>query len=357
MPELRVTRGRWPSAVASTAGLRACGIAAQSPTPAPTVAPTPADACLGHALAVAASRITRRGRPPHRPTPGADPQPTHRRAGHLRQLAPLHRHRRGDRRLPDARPVHRRDRHRTSTYIEAIADNAEFFGQIQPDLAAGHSTGYDVIAPSDWMIERMIRLGYLQPLDKSLLPNWQANAQDVLRDPWYDPGNVLLRILWQAGIVGIGYNPKLTGRAITTFDDLLDPAFAGRVGLFSEMSDTMSLTLLSMGVQPEDATDRRRPGGAGQAARVRPRPASSATSTATTTTTRSRPATWPSPWPGQVTSARCSCTTTPTSKFVVPRDGRHAVRRQHGHPQRRRSTRPTRSCFMDYWYTLEAADR
>jgi spermidine/putrescine transport system substrate-binding protein len=59
---------------------------------------------------------------------------------------------------------------------------------------------------------------------------------------------------WQSGITGIGYNPTLTGRPITTFDDLLDPEFAGRVGLFSEMRDTMSLALLSLGIEPEDAT-------------------------------------------------------------------------------------------------------
>jgi len=139
------------------------------------------------------------------------------------------------------------------TYLEVIGDNSQFFGTIQPDLAAGHPTGYDLIAPSDWMVARLIRLGYLQPLDKSQLPNWQANAQPALRDPWYDPGNVY-SIPWQAGIVGIGYNEKLTGRPITSFDDLLDPAFAGRSGLFSEMIDTMSLTLLSLGVKPEDAT-------------------------------------------------------------------------------------------------------
>jgi spermidine/putrescine transport system substrate-binding protein len=139
------------------------------------------------------------------------------------------------------------------SYQEDINDNSEFFGKIQPDLAAGHSTGYDVIAPSDWMIARLIRLGYLQPLDKSLLPNFTANAQDLFKDPWYDPGNTY-SIPWQAGIVGIGYNPTLTGREITTFDDLLDPAFAGNVGMFSEMIDTMSLTLLSLGVKPEDAT-------------------------------------------------------------------------------------------------------
>ena len=139
------------------------------------------------------------------------------------------------------------------SYQEDINDNSEFFGRIQPDLAAGNSIGYDIIAPSDWMIARLIRLGYLQPLDKTLLPNFEANAQDLFRDPWYDPGNVY-SIPWAAGIVGIGYNPTLTGREITSFDDLLDPEFAGEVGLFSEMIDTMSLALLSNGVEPENAT-------------------------------------------------------------------------------------------------------
>jgi spermidine/putrescine transport system substrate-binding protein len=139
------------------------------------------------------------------------------------------------------------------TYQEAINDNTEFFGKIQPDLAAGRPTGYDVIAPSDWMIAKLIRLGYLQPLDKSLLPNFTANASDIFTDPWYDPGNVY-SIPWQAGLVGIGYNPTLTGREITSFADLLDPEFAGQVGLFSEMIDTMSLALLANGVHPADAT-------------------------------------------------------------------------------------------------------
>jgi spermidine/putrescine transport system substrate-binding protein len=139
------------------------------------------------------------------------------------------------------------------TYTEAVNDNEEFFGIIQPDLAAGNPPTYDLIVLSDWMIERMIRLGYLEALDKSKLPNFEANAADLYRDPWYDPGTVY-SIAWQSGIVGIGYNPELTGREITTFDDLLDPEFAGRVGLFSEMRDTMSLTLLSLGVVPTEAT-------------------------------------------------------------------------------------------------------
>jgi spermidine/putrescine transport system substrate-binding protein len=138
-------------------------------------------------------------------------------------------------------------------YREDINDNEEFFGRIQPDLAAGNPTGYDVITPTDWLVERMIRLGYLEELDKSLLPNYESNIQELYRDAWYDPGN-RYSIPYVSGVVGIAYNPALTGREITSFDDLFDPEFAGRVGLFSEMRDTMSLTLLSMGVVPEEAT-------------------------------------------------------------------------------------------------------
>jgi spermidine/putrescine transport system substrate-binding protein len=138
-------------------------------------------------------------------------------------------------------------------YTEAINDNEEFFGIIQPDLAAGNPPQYDLIVMTDWMIEKMIRLGYLSELDRSKLPNFDANALDLYKDPWYDPGNVH-SMAWQSGITGIGYNPTLTGREITTFDDLLDPEFAGRVGLFSEMRDTMSLALLSLGIEPDEAT-------------------------------------------------------------------------------------------------------
>ena len=138
-------------------------------------------------------------------------------------------------------------------YTEAINDNEEFFGVIQPDLAAGNPPQYDRIVMTDWMIEKMIRLGYLSELDRSKIPNFDANALDLYKDPWYDPGNVH-SMAWQSGITGIGYNPTLTGREITTFDDLLDPEFAGRVGMFSEMRDTMSLALLSLGIEPEEAT-------------------------------------------------------------------------------------------------------
>jgi spermidine/putrescine transport system substrate-binding protein len=139
------------------------------------------------------------------------------------------------------------------TYTEEITDNEVTFNILLPDLAAGNPTGRDIIAPTDWLIERLIRLGYLEPLDHSLLPNVEANLRENYRGSWWDPDNAY-SVPYVSGVVGIGYNPELTGREITSFDDLFDPAFAGHVGMFSEMRDTMSMTLLSMGVEPTEAT-------------------------------------------------------------------------------------------------------
>jgi spermidine/putrescine transport system substrate-binding protein len=239
--------------------LGACGIAAQSPTPGATSTPaaTPtagagATATAGGSpTATAGSTASASPSVPPTATLPATPQPTL--AGKVRwDNWPAYMAVDDDGNFPILDAF----KEKTGidwTYDEKINDNSEMFATMEPDLAAGRSVGYDVITPSDWMVAKLIRLGYLQPLDKSLLPNFTANAQELFLNPWYDPGNTY-SIPWQSGIVGIGYNAKLTGREITKFDDLLDPAFNGQVGLFSEMIDTMCLTILSMGKECKDAT-------------------------------------------------------------------------------------------------------
>lgn len=142
----------------------------------------------------------------------------------------------------------------TVNYKEVIDDNESFFGTIQEPLSSGQPIEWDMIVVTDWMIAKMVRLGYLEELDPSLIPNFTANAGQIYKDPSYDPGNKH-SVPWQSGITGIAYNPELTGRDLTSFDDLFDPAFEGKVGMFKEMRDTFSLTLLSMGIEPQDATE------------------------------------------------------------------------------------------------------
>jgi spermidine/putrescine transport system substrate-binding protein len=138
-------------------------------------------------------------------------------------------------------------------YDVVINDNEEFFATIREPLSQGQPTGWDIIVMTDWMIEKMNRLGYLERLHHEELPNFEANGGDKFKDPWYDADNAH-SIPWAAGITGIGYDIELTGRELTRFDDLFADDLAGRIGLFLEARDTIGLTLLSMGVEPETST-------------------------------------------------------------------------------------------------------
>jgi spermidine/putrescine transport system substrate-binding protein len=138
-------------------------------------------------------------------------------------------------------------------YNVVISDNEEFFGTIREPLAQGQSTGYDIIVVTDWMIDKMASLGYLERLHHDRLPNFQANALGKFKDPWFDPANAH-SIPWAAGITGIGYDISLTGRELTSVNDLFDEAFAGRLGLFKEMRDTFGLVLALQGIEEADAT-------------------------------------------------------------------------------------------------------
>ena len=138
-------------------------------------------------------------------------------------------------------------------YKEVINDNLSFFGTIREPLANGQPTEWDLIVVTDWLIGKMARLGYLETLDHSLLGNFDANAGEIYKDPSYDPGNTH-SVPWQSGITGIAYNPEITGRDISSVEDLFDPAFKGKVGMMTEMRDTMNLVILGNGVNPENAT-------------------------------------------------------------------------------------------------------
>src|SRR3954471_11816821 len=72
-----------------------------------------------------------------------------------------------------------------ATYAEDIDDNDSYYGKIQGQLKNGDDIGKDVIVLTDWMAARIIRQGYAQKLDKSVIPQ-AANILDDLRDVDFD---------------------------------------------------------------------------------------------------------------------------------------------------------------------------
>ncbi|MFI2435040.1 PotD/PotF family extracellular solute-binding protein [Streptomyces sp. NPDC018693] len=141
-------------------------------------------------------------------------------------------------------------------YTEDINDNNEFFGKIKPQLAAGQDTGRDLIVVTDWLAARLIRLGWVQKLDASNLPHAFANVSSQFRSPDWDPGRAY-SYPWTGISTVIAYNKKaLDGAEVKSLSDLLDnPRLKGRVGLLTEMRDTVGMTLLDMGKEPGKFSD------------------------------------------------------------------------------------------------------
>ncbi|MFY1636093.1 ABC transporter substrate-binding protein [Solwaraspora sp. WMMB335] len=139
-------------------------------------------------------------------------------------------------------------------YTEDINDNNEFFGKVQNQLSSCQPTGRDVMVLTDWLAARMIRLGWVQQLDKANLPNVTANVLPSLRARPFDPDDSYA-VPWQSGLTGIAYNGTVTDE-VRTIDDLLTRAdLKGRVTALTEMRDTMGLLLQSNGHDPADFTE------------------------------------------------------------------------------------------------------
>ncbi|HEX6918711.1 MAG TPA: spermidine/putrescine ABC transporter substrate-binding protein [Actinomycetes bacterium] len=140
-------------------------------------------------------------------------------------------------------------------YTEDYNDNDEFFAKVKPQLSAGQDTGRDVWCSTDWMVARLIRLNWVQKLDKANIPNG-ANVESNLQNVEFDPGRAY-SLPWQSGFTGIAFNPKATGgKKIETIEQLLtEPALKGKVTLLTEMRDTVGLVMLSQGKDPAKFTD------------------------------------------------------------------------------------------------------
>ena len=136
-------------------------------------------------------------------------------------------------------------------YREDINDNTEFFGKVRQPLQQDDPIGRDLVALTDWMAARWVRLGYTEPLDKKNIPNW-TNLRDNLKNPNWDRGRKN-SLPWQSGQTAIGYNKKEVGE-VTSLKALFDPKYKGKVTLFSDARDTTGLVMLMNGIKPEDAT-------------------------------------------------------------------------------------------------------
>jgi spermidine/putrescine transport system substrate-binding protein len=137
-------------------------------------------------------------------------------------------------------------------YVEAIDGNEEFYAKIQGQLSAGLPTDWDLIVVTDWMVARLVRLGWLDEIDKSQTPNFPANLLDSYIGRSFDP-DTKFAAPWQSGMTGLGFDKKKTG-ALESLDVLFADKHKGKVTFLTEMRDTVGLSAIRLGSDPSSLT-------------------------------------------------------------------------------------------------------
>ncbi|MCU1533917.1 MAG: polyamine transporter substrate-binding protein [Glaciihabitans sp.] len=131
-------------------------------------------------------------------------------------------------------------------YSVAVDDNNSYYGKVKDQLALGQDIGADTVCLTDWMVSRLIRFGYVQKFDAAKIPN-AKNLTPSLKNVDFDPGRTM-SLPWQGGFAGICWNKDKVPGGLKTVSDLWAPALKGRVGVLSEMRDTLGLIMLQQGV-------------------------------------------------------------------------------------------------------------
>lgn len=118
-------------------------------------------------------------------------------------------------------------------------------------LKANPHTGYDVIVPSTYFIDRMRQQGMLQALDKSRLPNFK-NLNPALLNKSYDPGNhYSIPYFWST--TGIVVNSKHhSAQQLQAWVDFWNPRYRNQLLLLDDVHEVFSMALMVLGYSPND---------------------------------------------------------------------------------------------------------
>lgn len=166
------------------------------------------------------------------------------------------------------------------TGIKVVYDTFDANETLETRLLAGKS-GYDVVAPTAYFLQRQIAAGIFQKLDKAKLPNL-ANAwlEVTRRLAIYDPGNqYAANYMW--GTTGIGYNVKAVQRilgsdaTIDSWDIVFRPENLAKfkdcgVQMLDSADDILPAALNYLGIDPNSTKQMDLDKAADLASKIKP---------------------------------------------------------------------------------------
>ena len=123
---------------------------------------------------------------------------------------------------------------------ETFSTNEDMYVKVK----SGGSS-YDVLIPSDYMIEKMAKEDLLQELDYSKIPNI-TNISPMFQDLIFDPDNKYsVPYFW--GTVGILYNTEQVDDVVDSWDILWNEKYANKILMMDSQRDSLAVALKKLG--------------------------------------------------------------------------------------------------------------
>ncbi len=144
------------------------------------------------------------------------------------------------------------------------ATNEDMYSKISSLMSTGGDAIYDIVVPSDYMIQQMIEAEMLEPFGAESIPNY-ANINDNFKNLYYDPDN-LYSVPYTYGMVGVIYNPGLLNEEDLdengeikhkSWDMLWNKSYKGKILQFNNPRDAFGTAMYKLNIDinstnPED---------------------------------------------------------------------------------------------------------
>ncbi len=127
-----------------------------------------------------------------------------------------------------------------------FASNEDMYNKIK-------TTSYDVLIPSDYMIDRLIREDLVQPLDFDNIPNYQY-VNDTFKNPYYDIDNKYsVPYMWST--VGILYDSSKITDEVKDMSIMWNEKYKGKIFMLDSVRDSIGMTLKKLGYSVNSSND------------------------------------------------------------------------------------------------------
>jgi spermidine/putrescine transport system substrate-binding protein len=117
---------------------------------------------------------------------------------------------------------------------------------------------FDIFFPTPDVTPQLVQAKFVQPLNHDYLPNLSAHVWPELTDPWYDQGS-RYTVPYVVYTTGIAWRKDMVDEDIGARDNpyevFWDPQYAGKIGIYDDYREAMSMVMLKNGIENINTRD------------------------------------------------------------------------------------------------------